>query len=215
MLEWIQEGKRLAGQKTTTPQERAIMNAHLQLLEVEAAGLTEITLALPKGIRVFDISISAEQAKELKALQLSGGLHVGTSARDIIGRALTSSSEKPQTLSLAAMNSRTMEMGVKKPTDRQVWGRAKKFGDEISAQAMIQVAIEAAKDKIKLKRNEVLVGVMKPITDSRVNQSVLFLRRYEDGELWLHAAYTSPAHKWYPDTQFVVSSRPPKNDPSK
>jgi hypothetical protein len=162
---------------------------------------------LPEGaIRLPEIQTVGMSNKEMEKLADSTrGLNIGTWARQGLQRAATSP-EGEQTLSPLAMSARTMGLRAEYPTTTQVWKKAKEFGNTISAEAMLKLAIEAAKGNIQVEIGKPLVGIMEPFTGSLGDPNVLYVGRYEDG-LFLIASNASSGRQWNPDDRFVVSSR--------
>jgi hypothetical protein len=218
MIEWIQQGKGLVAQAATA-QERALMKGHLKLMEVEVAGLKDS--AIPNGLKPIEATLTfPEDAIRLPDVQTVGmsngemerladatrGLSLGTWGRDILKRAPTTSKE-PLTLSPVILgNSRAMGIRDEYPTTKQVWEKAKKFGDRVTAEEMLQIAIEAAKGNIQVEIGKPLVGIMEPVADSDGTLDTLYVVRHKDG-LFLHAVYAASDDQWDPVYQFVVSSR--------
>jgi hypothetical protein len=164
-------------------------------------------LVIPEGaIRLPEIQTVGMSNKEMEKLADSTrGLNIGTWARQGLQRAATSP-EGEQTLSPLAMSARTMGLRAEYPTTAQVWKKAKEFGNTISAEAMLKLAIEAAKGNIQVEIGKPLVGIMEPFAGSGGNPGVLCVGRSEDG-LFLYAYGANSAYRWSPDSRFVVSSR--------
>ncbi len=162
---------------------------------------------IPEGtIRLPEIQTVGMSNKEMEKLADSTrGLNIGTWARQGLQRAATSP-EGEQTLIPVAMSTRTMGLQADYPTTTQVWKKAKEFGDTISAEAMLRLAIEAVKGNIPVETGKPLVGIMEPFTGSYGGPDVLCVGRNEDG-LWFDASYANPDDGWNPDCQFVVSPR--------
>jgi len=99
-------------------------------------------------------------------------------------------------------------MGIRDeyPTTKQVWDKAKEFGDRVTAEEMLQIAIEAAKGNIQVEIGKPLVGIMEPVTDSSGYLDTLYVERRRGG-LFLYASDAYSDHLWDPGYQFVVSSR--------
>lgn len=204
--------KALHGAKAGSDQERWGKVIKATLATARANGFKDAPLsaltefAIPEGaVLLPDITMLSMSNEEMEKLADSTiGLNVGTWARDIIQRARTASSEGSQMLSLTALDSRTMGLRANYPTTKQVLERTKKFGDKISAEAMVKLAVEAAKGNIQVEIGKPLVGVMESITDSDGHPSVLAIARRRDG-LWLNALYANLGTQWDPGVQFVVS----------
>ena len=171
-------------------------------------GQNETISTLPEGaIRFPDVTIQGMSGKELGQLADSiEGLNVGDWARDIIQRAPESPARETKILGLAALDARTMGLPANYPTTEQIWDMANNYGSKVSPEAMVRLAAEVAKGKVRVEIGKPLVGIMNPMTDSGGVQDVLYLARYEGG-LWLGARYADPDDPWYPDCQFVVSPR--------
>ena len=168
---------------------------------------TEATLVLPEGaIRLPEIQTVGMSNKEMEnAADSTRGLNIGTWARQGLQRAATSSGGE-QTLSPVAMSAHTMGLRAEYPTTTQVWKKAKEFGNTISAEAMLKLAIEAAKGNIQVEVGKPLVGIMEPFAGSYGDPSVLYVGRNEDG-LFLFAYAADADDGWSPVCQFVVSPR--------
>ncbi len=169
---------------------------------------TSTNLLLPEGaIRLPEIITNGMSNEEMRQLADSTrGLNVGSWARDVIKRAPTSSLEEPQAQDLATLDPRTMGLGADYPTTQQIWEKAKKFGDRVSVETMVKLAVEAAKGNIQVEIGKPLVGIMELVTDSNGRPRVLYVRRSEGG-LWLDADCADPGNGWRPVDQFVVSPR--------
>lgn len=177
-------------------------------LEAAAATSAEAVLSLPEGaIRLPDIQTVGMSNTEMKRLaDATRGLSLGTWGRDILKRAAPVTSKKHQTISTVVMDARTMGVSGDYPTTEQVWKGAKEFGDRVTAEEMLQIAIEAAKGNIQVEIGEPLVGIMEPVTDSLGRPNVLCVGRDRDG-LFLDAFYADPDRRWSPGCWFVVSPR--------
>lgn len=167
----------------------------------------ETTLVLPEGaIRLPDVQTVGMSNEEMERLADSTkGLNVGDWGRDILKRAPTTSKE-PLTLSPVALDARTMGIRDEHPTTKKVWDKANKFGDRVTAEEMLRIAIEAAKGNIQVEIGKPLVGIMEPVADSRGHLHTLYVERIGGG-LWLYAIYANPDNQWNPDARFVVSAR--------
>lgn len=160
---------------------------------------------LEGAIRLPDIqTVGMSNAKMESLVDATKGLNLGTWGRDILKRAPVTS-EEHQTMSLVVMDARTMGVSGDCPTTKQVWERAEKFGDRITAEGMLKIAIEAAKGNIQVEIGEPLVGIMELVSDSLGSPRVLYVERRRDG-LFLRAVCASPGG-WPPDCLFVVSPR--------
>lgn len=170
---------------------------------------TETSLVLPKGAtrlpNVQTFGMSNEEMEKLADSTSTTGLNVADSGRKIIKRAPIAPNEL-LTLSPFAMKARTMVTRYYYPTTEQIWEGAKEFGDRVTAEAMLQIAIKAAKGKIQLEKGQSLIGIMEPVVDWFDRPTTLYVQRLGNG-LWLRVAFVYPDDKWHPDQQFVISSR--------
>lgn len=162
---------------------RAFSEGTIRLPDIQTAGMTNVEMVL--------------------LADATSGLRLGNWGRDVI-REASVTSKGPQTRSPVAMNAQTMGIREDCPTTNQVWEKAEEFGDRISAEAMLQIAIEAAKGKIQVEIGKRLVGIMEPVADSRGSPAVLYIER-RGGGLWLDAHYARPGDRWDRGDQFVVS----------
>lgn len=167
----------------------------------------ETTLVLPEGaIRLPDVQTVGMSNEEMERLADSTkGLNLGEWGRNIIKRAPTTSKE-PLTLSPVVLDARTMGIRDEHPTTKKVWDKAKEFGDRVTAEEMLRIAIEAAKGSIQVEIGKPLVGIMEPVTDSIGRLFTLYVER-RGGGLWLYATCADPDRRWSPDDRFVVSAR--------
>jgi hypothetical protein len=124
-------------------------------------------------------------------------------AKDVTRRAETC--EAGEATDLITLNSNAMGL-PENPTTTQVWKKASEFGDKISAERFIRLAVEAAKGNVQVEIGKPLVAVMDQVAVSNGLPRVLFLRRDGDG-LWLSSGSANPGRRWFPEVQFVVSSR--------
>lgn len=138
-------------------------------------------------------------------------LKSGGWARDVTRKAETC--EAGEATDLIALNSRSMGLPDDATTD-QIWKKSFEFGDKISAERFIRLAVEAAKGKVQVEIGKPLVAVMDKVTDSFGYPDVLNLRRDWDG-LELSSYCVDSDDQWDPRVQFVVSSRPPQSETSK
>lgn len=179
----------------------------IDTFQSSSSPIAETVSFLPEGtVRLPDIQTVGMSNGEMERLaDATRGLNLGAWGRDILKRAPTTSKEH-QTMSPVALDARTMGLHDDYPTTKQIWEKAKKFGDRVSVEAMVKLAVEAAKGNVTVEIGKPLVGIMEPVTDSRGDPRVLCIRRDEDG-LWLNASYANPVDQWTSDHQFVVSSR--------
>lgn len=179
--------------------------ARLQV--AKADGFRDPFGRFPEGaIRLPDITTVGMSNREMEELAgATRGLNLGDWGRDVLKRAPVASKE-PQTLSPIVMDAHTMGINGDYPTTNQVWEKAKEFGDRVTAEKMLKIAIEAAKGNIQVEIGKPLVGIMEPVADSSGDPDVLCVERYRDG-LWLDAYDANPNDQWASDDQFVVSSR--------
>lgn len=164
--------------------------------------------AFPEGaIRLPDIQTVGMTSVEMEQLaDATRGLNLGEWGRRVLRRA-PAVSGVPQTRRLVAMNAHTMGIRQDNPTTNEVWKKAKEFGDKVSAEEMLKIAIEVVKGNgILVEIGKPLVGIMEPVVDSDDNPRVLVVVRRGDG-LWLSARYAYPGRQWGPGFRFVVSSR--------
>ncbi|MFH1833330.1 MAG: hypothetical protein ABH816_04195 [Candidatus Levyibacteriota bacterium] len=159
----------------------------------------------PEGaIRLPEIETAGMSNGDMEKLADSTeGLRLGIWGRYILQRGSTAPQEP---LNPVVMDARTMGIRSDYPTTKQVWGKAEEFGDKVSAEAMLKIAIEAVKGNIHVETGKPLVGVMEPVTDSSGGPDVLYVVRYEDG-LWLGALYADLDDRWDLGVGFVVSPR--------
>lgn len=198
-------------------QQFAIMQAADMLVAAgvqfpESRGLK--TPVLPEGAMLLpsipaDEGLSNQKMEELSAS--TRGIEVSDSAKGILRRAEVS--KTPQAGELMALDSQSMGL-PEYPTTKQAWEKSAEFGDKISAERFLLLAVEAAKGKIQVEIGKPLVAIMEPVADSDGHPRVLYLRRHKDG-LWLHGSFANPGLQWNPGVQFVVSSRPPIGEASK
>lgn len=198
----------LHGAKPGSKQEFYGNDFLARLQAAKADGFRDPFGRFPEGaIRLPDIATVGMSNEEMERLADSTiGLHVGDWGRNVIKRAPTASKE-PLTLSPVVLgNARAMGIRDKHPTTKQIWDKAKVFGDRVTAEGMLQIAIEAAKGNIRVEIGKPLVGIMEPVTDSNGRLDTLYVVRYEVG-LWLGARYADPVYQWNPGNRFLVSSR--------
>lgn len=197
----------LHGAKSGSKQEFYGNDFLARLQAAKADGFRDPFGRFPEGaIRLPDITTVGMSNEEMERLADSArGLHVGVWGRDIIKRAPIAPKE-PLTLSPVALDARTMGIRDEHPTTKKVWDKAKEFGDRITAEEMLQIAIEAAKGNIQVEIGKPLVGIMEPVTDSLGYLLTLYVGRRRVG-LWLDAHFAHPDDRWDPGSQFVVSAR--------
>lgn len=164
-------------------------------------------LVMPGMIRLPEVATIGMSNEEMEKLADSTrGLNVGDWGRNIIKRAPTASKEPLIVSPVVLGNARTMGIRDEYSTTKKVWDEAKKLGDRVTAEEMLQIAIEAAKGNIQVEIGKPLVGIMEPVADLPGVLLTLYVARNWVG-LWLDAHSAYPAYRWGPDAQFVVSSR--------
>ncbi len=141
---------------------------------------------------------------EMRKALKKANVNVGEWASDIIGKPAFTLSTKEEEFEL--VNVSPAELGFKGNTNRkEIYDRALKSGLELCpAEVGPQAALQFGS---QLKNGECFVIGMEPITDSVSNLSVFYVRRPDDGKLWLSANYGDPDFIWYADDRFVFMRR--------
>lgn len=167
----------------------------------------EAAIVLPEGaIRLPDVATTGMSNREMRRLALATrGLKLHFWGKDIIERAHTTSKELG-IRRLVAMDALTMGIRDVYPKTVKIWKKAKRFGDSVSAEEMLRIAVKAARGEIQIEIGKSLVGIME-LADSSSTPGALSVTRSRDG-LWLDARFAYPHLRWdNPDVWFVVSPR--------
>jgi hypothetical protein len=170
---------------------------------------TETTIATPEGgIRLPNIIMLGMSNKEMERLVSSTRyLNVDSSAKDVIKKAPVAS-DCPQTLSLTALDIRTMGLHDDQSSTAEICKKALKFGNKISVEAMVKIAVEASRGNVQIEKGKSLIAVMDPVEDSEGYPLILRLEHNGNGiyELSGLCAFfdNTPCGSNY---LFVISSR--------
>jgi hypothetical protein len=170
---------------------------------------TETTIATPEGvIRLPDVTILGMNNKEMgKLINSTRYLNVKSSAKDIINKAPVAPNG-PQTLSLTALDVRTMGPYTDQLRTAKICEKALEFGDKVSVEAMVKIAVEASRGNMQIEKGKSLVAVMDPVEDSEGYPLILRLKHNGNGINELSGLCT-----FYDDTpcgsdySFIISSR--------
>jgi len=166
-----------------------------------------LPINVPEGaFRLPNIRIVGMNNEQMETLaNKTRGLNIGSLALEALQTgALAVSSEGPQRLSPIVMDARAMEPDTTYPTIEQLQKKALKLGDKGSIEAMLQLAILAAKGKVQVEMGKPLVGITCTF-DSNGVPRFLWLGRDRVG-LWLVSGEAYSDYQWGPDLRVVVFS---------
>lgn len=145
------------------------------------------------------IKIGTSSKKGLLSTLEKSDVYVSSWAKELIKKMPL---EATQTVDLCKMT--LAEMGfTKSATWKEILDRVRELGNVCPPEIGPLLRIQ---DTDQQKRSWYWI-VMEPITDSGGDPDVFYLRRYDDGGLWLRTGWVSPDCEWRLGHEFVFRLR--------